>query len=128
MALIAFSLPIILVIFFFGNVIVSIIAGDGYQGAVLPMQIIALLLLIGGVEKIVILQLLIPMRADRQIVIAGFLGVIVWGLGTWILVEKYQSVGSAIVWVIAETTVLMSASISLYKIFRNEISHRNSNI
>ena len=92
------------------------------------MQIIALLLLIGGVEKIVILQLLIPMRADRQIVIAGFLGVIVWGLGTWILVEKYQSVGSAIVWVIAETTVLMSASISLYKIFRNEISHRNSNI
>ena len=128
MALIAFSLPIILVIFFFGNVIVSIIAGDGYQGAVLPMQIIALLLLIGGVEKIVILQLLIPMRADRQIVIAGFLGVIVWGLGTWILVEKYQSVGSAIVWVISETTVLMSASISLYKIFRNEISHRNSNI
>ncbi len=128
MALIAFSLPIILVIFFFGNVIVCIIAGDGYQGAVLPMQIIALLLLIGGVEKIVILQLLIPMRADRQIVIAGFLGVIVWGLGTWILVEKYQSVGSAIIWVISETTVLMSASISLYKIFRNEISHRNSNI
>ena len=106
-----FSFPIICFIELFSPDIIRLFAGTGFEGAIMPMRIIMLQLIVIGAEKIIVLQLLIPLRKDITIVKAGFAGVIVWTLLTILLVPKFSSMGTAIVWVAAETTVLIIATI-----------------
>lgn len=106
-----FSFPIICFIELFSPDIIRLFAGTGFEGAIMPMRIIMLQLIVIGAEKIIVLQLLIPLRKDNTIVKAGFAGVIVWTLLTILLVPKFSSMGTAIVWVAAETTVLIIATI-----------------
>ena len=106
-----FSFPIICFIELFSPDIIRLFAGTGFEGAIMPMRIIMLQLIVIGAEKIIVLQLLIPLRKDITIVKAGFAGVIVWTLLTILLVPKFSSMGPAIVWVAAEITVLIIATI-----------------
>ena len=106
-----FSFPIICFVELFSPDIIRLFAGTGFEGAIMPMRIIMLQLIVIGAEKIIVLQLLIPLRKDITIVKAGFAGVIVWTLLTILLVPKFSSMGTAIVWVAAETTVLIIATI-----------------
>jgi O-antigen/teichoic acid export membrane protein len=77
------------------------------------MRLVMLQLIVIGSEKIVVLQLLIPLRKDRTIVKAGIAGVIVWGILTVLLVPRLQSVGTCLVWLAAETIVLVIAAIEI---------------
>ena len=106
-----FSFPIICFVELFSPDIIRLFAGTGFEGAIMPMRIIMLQLIVIGAEKIIVLQLLIPLRKDNTIVKAGFAGVIVWTLLTILLVPKFTSMGTAIVWVAAEITVLIIATI-----------------
>lgn len=98
--------------------IIYIFAGYGFEKAVLPMRIVMIQILVIGTEQIFILQLLIPLKRDKAIVFSGLCGVAIWGLFSIILVPTYQSVGSAIVWVISEVTVLYVASREVKKILK----------
>ena len=106
-----FSFPIICFVELFAPDIICLFAGAGFEGAILPMRIIILQLLVIGAEKIIVLQLLVPLRKDNTIVKAGLAGVVVWALLTILLVPKFSSMGTAIVWVAAETTVLIISTI-----------------
>lgn len=119
--LLAFSLPIIIVVELFATDIITLFAGPGFEGAALPMRINMLLLLIVGAEKIIILQLLVPLRKDRTIVMAGIAGVIVWAVATPLLVPTLQAAGSAIVWILAEFTVLLCATPTALKTIRKNV-------
>lgn len=110
-----FSCPIICFVELFAPDIIHIFAGYGYEGAILPMRIIMLQLIVIGAEKIIVLQLLIPLRKDSYIVKAGIAGVIVWAIMTVLLVPKYHSMGTAIVWIAAEATVLIFSAIKVNK-------------
>lgn len=105
--LVSFSVPAILFAVIFAPQIVLIISGEGYDGAVVPMRIVMPLILIIGIEQILVIQALMPLKKDRVImrnsIIAALLSVVL----NVALVHSLQSVGSAIVWVVCETTVLI---------------------
>ncbi len=108
-----FAFPLICFVELFAPDIIHLFAGSGFEGAILPMRIVMLQLIVIGSEKIVVRQLLIPLRKDRAIVKAGIAGVITWGLLTVLLVPRLQSVGTCIVWLAAEAIVLLIAAIEV---------------
>ena len=105
-----FALPLICFVELFAPDIIRLFAGPGFEGAILPMRITMFQLLVIGSEKIIVLQLLIPLRKDRTIVKAGLAGVVVWGILTVVMVPSLQSVGTSLVWVAAELVVLIIAA------------------
>lgn len=108
-ALLTFSLPIIIIVSVFAPQIINILVGKGYEGAILPMRIVIPLMLVIGIEQILILQLLMPLKKDKIILINSIVGASVGILLNILLVPIYKSVGSAIVWVFAELAVLITA-------------------
>lgn len=104
--LILFSFPIISFTIVFAHDIILLLAGREYLDAVLPMQIIMPLLMIIGIEQILVIQILMPLKKDQTIMwnslIGGVLGVIL----NIILVHYFKSIGSAIVWLCCEITIL----------------------
>lgn len=107
--LFAFVIPIILISEFCAPEIIRIVAGDGYEGAIMPMRIVMPLMLICGYEQILILQMLSPMKKDTAILRNSIIGASVALLSNIILVPLFASSGTAIVWVISEIAVMISA-------------------
>lgn len=108
-ALMAFVFPLIVITEVFAPQIVRIIAGEGYDGAILPMRIVMPLMFLIGYEQIIIIQMLSPMKKDKAILINSSFGAGVALLLNVLVVPKLASVGSAIVWVVAECAVTLSA-------------------
>lgn len=108
-ALIAFSIPLIIISTIFAPQIIRLIAGPGYEGAILPMRIVMPLMLIIGIEQILIIQLLMPLKKDNIILINSIIGASVGILLNILLVSSLKSVGSSIVWICAEISVLIVA-------------------
>lgn len=104
------ALPVIIFMEIFAPDIIHLFAGAGYEAAILPMRIVMLQVLVIGTEQIYVLQLLIPMKRDRAVVLCGACGVSVWLILSIILIPTLQSVGSALTWVAAESTVLLFAA------------------
>jgi O-antigen/teichoic acid export membrane protein len=95
---------------FFAPEIVGIIAGAGYEGSILPMRIVMPLMIIIGTEEILIIQLLMPLNKDKAIFINSVIGAVIGVALAIVLVKNYHSVGSSIVWVCSELSILISAS------------------
>ncbi len=104
-----FCFPVIIFFMFFAPEVVRIIAGVGYEGSILPMRIVLPLMLIIGTEEILIIQLLMPLNKDKAIFINSVIGAIVGVALAIILVKNLHSVGSSIVWVCSEFSILISA-------------------
>lgn len=108
-ALYVFCIPIIYSCLILAPQIIFIISGNGYEGAVLPMRIVMPLILIIGLEQILIIQILTPFRQDRYILKSSINGASTGLILNLILVNRFNSVGSSIVWVVSEIVVLISA-------------------
>ena len=89
--------------------IISIVAGDGYEGSIIPLRIIIPLMLIIGYEQIIVLQALTPMNKDRVVLSNSIVGAIVGLLLNILLVKSYGRIGSSMVWVVSEISVLLMA-------------------
>lgn len=107
--LLIFSVPCILIIEVFAPQIIYIIAGSGYEGAIIPLRIIAPLVLIIGIEQILITQSLTPLGKDKEILKTSILGAVVGLSANIVLVPRLASIGSAIVWLISEISVMFYA-------------------
>ena len=59
-ALLLFVIPLIILVAYFSKSIISIMAGTGYEGAILPLQIMAPLFFLIGYDQIIVLQTQIP--------------------------------------------------------------------
>ena len=101
--------PLILFSEIFASEIINLISGKGYEGALVPMRIVLPLMLIIGYEQILIIQTLMPMKKDKAVFINSIVGAVVGVLANIILVSQYKAVGSSIVWLLAEVSVLISA-------------------
>lgn len=108
--LFTFSFPIITFSVILAPEIITIMAGEDYTGAIVPMRIIMPLILIVGMEQIFIIQLLMPLNDDRSILYNSIIGAAIGILLNILLVSPYKSTGSSIVWLISEIAVLISAS------------------
>ncbi len=108
-ALILFCLPIIIIFSIFAPQLIKIISGPGFEGAITPMRIIMPLLLVLGIAQILVLQILMPMKKDKIILINSIIGAVI-GLALNIsLVGRYKSVGAAIVYIGSEVIVTIVA-------------------
>lgn len=111
--LFTFSIPVIIISTIMAPEIIQIIAGKGYEGAIIPMRIVMPLMLIIGYEQIMVIQTLMPLRKDKAILYNSILGATTGVLMNVLLVSTYKSIGSSIVWVTSELVVL-TASQFLY--------------
>ncbi|SFA42258.1 Membrane protein involved in the export of O-antigen and teichoic acid [Pedobacter suwonensis] len=103
------SIPLLVVCGFLAPQIIELIAGKGFEGAVLPMQIIMPLLLIIGVAQILVVQILMPFNSDRSVFINSLIGAAIGVILNLLLIGKLHSVGSAIVLLVSELAVVISA-------------------
>lgn len=95
--------------------LIALFAGNGFEGAITPLRIVILLVLVIGSEQVIILQLLIPLRQDLAIVKSALAGVLMWAILSLLLVPGMGAVGSAITWLAAESTTLLGAIVAVRK-------------
>ncbi len=114
-----FSIPIVILTIIYAPIIIRIVAGDGYEGAAMPMRIIMPLVVIIGYEQIVIIQGLMPLKRDKFILRNSIAGAFVGIVLNVVLVSSFQSIGSSIVWVVSEIVVLVSAQYYIKKCIGN---------
>ena len=113
--LFSYSIPFVFLFIVFAPEIIKIYAGAGFEGAVLPMQISMPLMIIIGYEQIIITQGLLPLDKNKSVLVNAIVGAVVGVILSLIIVAKFKSVGSTIVWTASELCVLLSASIFIKK-------------
>lgn len=102
-----FSFPIVTWSVVFAPQIIYIIAGKGYEGAILPMRIIMPLMIVIGYAQILVIQILMPLKKDKIILFNSFIGAIVGLSLNFLIVGKLKSVGSSIVWLVCELILVI---------------------
>ena len=96
--------------------IIYIIAGSGYEGAILPMQISMPLIIVIGLEQILIIQGLMPMKQDWIVMRGTIIGAVLSIITNLLFTSFWASVGAAVVWFMSEVAVLINAQISMKKL------------
>lgn len=107
--LLAISVPLVLFAEAFTPQIIRIIAGEGYASSVLPMRIITPLMWVIGFEQITVIQILMPLKQDKAILLNSTWGAVCAVILNILLTPKLQSVGTAITWFGSEIVVLVSS-------------------
>lgn len=113
--LFSFSIPLIIFSIMFASPIILLISGSGYEGAVIPMQIVMPLIFIIGYEQIIIIQGLMPLKKDKEILINSLIGASISILCNIVITPIYKSIGSSIAWIASELAVLIVAQYFLWK-------------
>lgn len=94
--------------------IIRVISGAGYEGAILPLQTIAPLVLVVGLEEILIVQVMMPRKMDRGVLRNSVLGAVTGTILNLVLIKTFQAEGSAIVWLCSECAVLCGAFFAVF--------------
>jgi O-antigen/teichoic acid export membrane protein len=98
-----------------GPDLLHLIVGDGFEGAYLPLRIITPLVLIIGIEQILVIQILMATHEDNIVLRNAFWGALV-SIVLNILITSYMgAIGSAIVWFVAEFTIMILSIHAIYK-------------
>lgn len=107
--LIAISIPLILYSEVYAPQIIRIIAGTGYEGAIMPMRLLVPLMIVIGYEQITVMQILMPLGKDRAIFTNAMIGAVIGISLNFLIVPFLKSVGTSIVWICSEFGVLISS-------------------
>jgi O-antigen/teichoic acid export membrane protein len=108
-------IPIAAGICLFAPLVIRIIAGPEFEGAILPLRIISPLIVIIGIEQIIIIQGLMPLKKDKAILINSIAGAVTGISLNLLLVPKLGATGASIAWFASECVVLTSAAIFFRK-------------
>ncbi len=111
--LLLFAVPSSVFCCLYASGIVDVISGAQFAASVTPLRIISFLVLIIGSEQLFIFQVLAPMGYDRIMLRNSCVGAFVGVVGNILIVGHLGSVGSAIVWLCAETAILILTLIFL---------------
>ena len=86
-----------------------LLSGPGYEGAIVPLRIIFPFVLVFGIERLLVVQVLTAAGKEKAVnritVLAAILGIVL----NCVLVPHMGAAGSAIVWVACETLVAVLA-------------------
>ena len=105
--LVCIGIPLIVFMEIEASDIVRLISGAGYEGAVVPLRVIAPLILIIGLEQVFVTQTMMPLRMDREILINSFIGALCGVLLNILMVSRFLAIGSSVVWTACEIVVLV---------------------
>ena len=98
--------------------IIYILSGPGYEGAILPMRIIMPAAFAVGMAQVLAIQVLMPMKKDKVLLVASIIGAVVSLTINLTLVSYLKSIGTAVVLVGSEmiVTVVYIFYVLRYKI------------
>lgn len=82
--------------------IIRLLAGSGYEGAIIPMQIIMPVIVLTGAAQVCIMQVLIPLKKDKVVLYASAIGAVSAMLLNFLFVGKLGATGSALVLLLSE--------------------------
>jgi len=122
--LLVFAFPTAIFLFVAGPSLLHLFAGDGYEGAYLPMRIISPLVLIVGTEQILVIQILMAMHEDRTVLKNSFTGALVAILLNLLITSSLGAPGSAIVWVISELCIMILSIVFIRRRYHFSIPYR----
>lgn len=105
----AFAMPLIVISEVCAPQIINIIAGPGYDGAILPMRIVVPLIFVIAYEQVLVLQILTPLQKDTAILRNSIVGATTGIVLNILLVPSFAAIGTSFVWVFSEIAVLISA-------------------
>lgn len=117
-ALIIFCIPVIVFMSIFAARIILLLCGPGYEGAVTPLLIVLPLMLVIGYEQILVIQALMPLKADKVIFRNSIIGAATGVLLNVLLVGSMGATGSAIVWICAEVLILLFSQIAVTRLVK----------
>lgn len=103
------NMPVVIFGLVFASQIIRVVAGCGYEGAIIPFQITMILMLLVGYDQIQIIQILMPLKNDKAILLNSTFGAIVGVLANFLLVYKFKAIGSTLVLIMSEIAVMISA-------------------
>lgn len=104
-AMCTFSLPMIAFSVILAPQLIYIVAGQGYEGAVTPMRILMPAALFVGIAQVLAIQVLAPMKRDKQLFVASVIGAVVSLAVNFAAVFIMKSCGSALVLLLSEISV-----------------------
>ncbi len=110
-----FCLPLVLLTIMQSGNIILLIAGEGYDGAVIPMKLCMPLLVIVGYNQILMNQGLMPIGKDKAVLLSSVVGGVVALILCYLLIPFYGSKGSAAVWLFSELAVNAVAGYFVYR-------------
>lgn len=90
-------------------------SGKGYEGAIVPLQIMTPLFLLVGYDQIIVLQTLLPMGKDNDILKSSIFAATVGIISNIVLTLNFGKNGSSIVLILAELTVLTCSQFCVTK-------------
>ena len=111
-AVATFSTPMILCTTTLAPQIIYALSGTGYQGAVLPMQIIMPAIALVGLSQVMTLQVLMPLKREGVLLAVSIVGATVSLIANILIVKRLECIGSAIVLLTAE--VIVTAIYAIY--------------
>ena len=98
----AVAMPLIVFLMIMAPQIIGLMSGPGYEGAILPMRIITPVLLLSSMAQIWVIQILMPLRKDRVILLSSVMGAVTGIVTNILLVGRLGAVGSALVLLCSE--------------------------
>lgn len=108
-------IPIVCFVLIYAGDIILLIAGPGYSGAVLPMRICMIVMLIVGYEQVIIIQGLMPLKRDKSILINSIVGGCTALALCLLFIPYLKAIGASLVWLGSEIATAISASIFIKK-------------
>lgn len=104
---VAMSLPLTIYFVFMANESILFLSGDGYESAVLAMQIILPTILFIGLSNVTGIQVLTPLGMERFVLISVIIGALIDLVLNTIFIPIYGSAGAAFGTLMAELGVLI---------------------
>lgn len=101
----AFAIPLVIGGVILAPQIVGILSGEGYESAVLPMQIIMPLVLICGLAQIWVIQAIVPHKRDGILLLSAILGAFISVGCNLLMTPKLGALGSALSMACSEIVV-----------------------
>lgn len=117
-AIFLFAFPTICFMLVAGPDLLHFVVGDGFEGAYLPFRIITPLVLVIGIEQILVIQILMATHCDNVVLRNSFIGAVVALVFNLLLTSYMGANGSAVVWIIAECTIMVLSSWAIYRKFK----------
>ena len=127
-AIFLFAFPTIVFLVTIGPDLLHLIVGDGFEGSYTPLRIISPLVLIIGIEQILIIQILLAMHQDTTVLYNSFIGALVAIVLNVLVTSQLGASGSAIVWLVAESVILILSAWSVFKKYKYVMPYRRAGL
>ena len=107
-----FSIPAAAVSWLMAGTVIGLIAGPGFEGAVLPMKVLMLTLPLIGITNVLGIQMMVPLGRERTVLFSVAAGAVTDLALNLILIPAYGAAGAAVGTLIAEISVAAVQAVS----------------